>query len=479
VIDRDPRRQPPKCRARSAGLAGCLLALAACARPERPPLFLLVTVDTLRADHLGAYGSELALSPNLDALAGESLVFTRAYSPASFTVPSIAALLTGRYPEELGIWSNESGLPGSTATLASRLRAHGWQTAAVVSNFVLRADAGLATGFDLFDDRLPQLEAVRRLPERVASDTTDAALAALDACTARGRCFLWVHYQDPHGPYTPPAELRERYLARERAAPDGTRLLPVRPDHVGAGGIPNYQALPGQREVAFYRAGYDGEVRFVDEQVGRLLAGVERRGLRRRALIVFAADHGESLGEGDYWFSHGEHLTDVLVRVPLFLYAPGLPPGRRDDVAALVDVLPTLLRRLEGEAPPGPGRDLLADGAGGRASTPYLATLGGSTVPRHGVVAGDHKLVLSEDPGGERVELVRTGSDDADRQEEAPELVASLRSLLETLQRGLERRYAERRRSLSAEDLRKLQALGYVSGADGKATPGPAAPASP
>ncbi|TFG93919.1 MAG: hypothetical protein E4H11_07765, partial [Myxococcales bacterium] len=232
-------------------LAAVAIAAVGCARTPPPRVLLLVTVDTLRADHLGAFGSDLGLTPHLDALARESLVFEAAYAAAPLTLPSLATLFTGRYPEELGIRSNESTLPAGVPTLATELRARGWRTGAVISNFVLREGSGLARGFDRYDDALPRREAVRRWPERIARDATDAALGFLDACAAE-RCFVWVHYQDPHGPYDPPPGRREGQLPRASEAPDARRRLPVASDHAGIGAIPAYQFLGGRRDVAFY-----------------------------------------------------------------------------------------------------------------------------------------------------------------------------------------------------------------------------------
>ncbi len=437
------------------------LATVACERLPPPRVLLLVTVDTLRADHLGAYGSELRLTPHLDALADESLVFEAAYAAAPLTVPSIASLLTGRLPEELGIRSNESALPAGEPTLATDLRERGWRTAAVVSNFVLRKGSGLARGFDRYDDALPQREAVRRWPERSARDATDVALDLLDAC-AGGRCFVWVHYQDPHGPYDPPPGRRERQLPRASQAADAARRLPVAADHAGIGAIPAYQYLGGRRDVAFYRAGYRGEVEYVDQEIGRLLAGVRERGLEASAVVVFAADHGESLGERDVWFAHGEHLTDEQVRVPLLLRVPGRAPARRSDVATLVDLRPTLLQLLEGSRPAGAaGRDLFAPGAGRAASRPYLATLLGSGARRFALVDAGHKLVLSEDPGGERAELYRLGREDHDLAAASPELLGSLRERLASVRQALVTPPDETPQALSAEERARLRALGY------------------
>jgi arylsulfatase A-like enzyme len=413
----------------------------------------------LRADRLGAYGSTRALTPAIDALAARSVVFTSAYAPASFTVPSLAALMTGRYPEELGIWTNESAFTDSVPTLAGVLTTHGWYTSAVVSNWVIRSGPGLERGFAHYDDTYPDMEASRMMPERRAQATTDAALAALERCLTP--CFLWVHYQDPHGPYTPPEDLRARYLAREREAPDGRRLLPEG-DHNGFGGIPGYQQLGDEREVAFYRSGYDAEVRHLDEHIGRFLEAFEARGFAERAVIVFAADHGESLGEDDCWFAHGALLSDVLVRVPLFVRVPGAVPGRRDELVSLVDVLPTLLPLLTGKPAEDerPGRDLFAPGAAARPSRPYLANLGDNAVPQWAVVEGDYKLLVEERDGDERVRLLRRG-DDAEVIEPLPEVRARLDASLRATRSAL-RRKAETRQMLSPFDRERMKALGYA-----------------
>jgi arylsulfatase len=462
------RQSRPSAPTRLLCLAWSLLLAACGGAPPPPDVLLLITVDTLRADRLGAFGSPLGLTPNIDALAEESAVFTAAYAAASFTLPSMSALMTGRHPQELGIFRNESVLPETVPTLATVLRDRGWQTQAVVSNFVLRRVSGIGIGFDVFDDEFPQQEAVRKWPERIAADATDAALQLLDRCREMpdARCFLWVHYQDPHGPYTPPGHLRDRELERERGTPDGTRVLPVSEDHAGMGAIPDYQVLDEHRDVAFYRAGYHAEIRYLDDEIGRLLRGLAPRGLAERTLVAFAADHGEGLGEDDYWFGHGEYLSDPLVRVPLLFRLPGRKPQRRDDVAALSDVLPTLVAAV-GEAPidpAPPGRDLLAPGAEKSASRPYLATLGGSSRPRFGLVEGDYKLVISERNGVWDGRLTRRGRGGIDLSAAAPQIAGRMRKRLKRIQSRMERGRAETRQELSQEEREHLRALGYVDG---------------
>lgn len=416
-------------------LAGALLVLAGCGpRHEPPPLVLLVTVDSLRFDRLGAHGSRLDLSPNIDALAHSSELFSTTYAASPTTLPSLAALHSGRYPSRIGVLGDDASLRTGTETLATALAAHGFDTRAVVSARVLRAESGLAAGFAVYDDEFPGAE-------RTAPDTTDAALRQLEACTADAStpCFLWVHYQDPDGPYRAPGELAAQRLEDERRAPDGRRLLPVADDDLGLGGIPVFQVQGDEREVAWYRAAYDAEVAHVDEHLGRLLDEIADRGLKQRALVVFTSDHGEALGERDVWFSHGEHLDDPVLRVPLFIRRPGAEPDVRNDPVSHVDLLPTVLALATGAAPDPdrPGRDLFAEGAERKGSTPFLAALGRATVPRFGLVRGNYKLVMWRPDGGQWLaELYRSGQEPANIAAEQPEIVDRLVQDLLALQGG-------------------------------------------
>jgi arylsulfatase A-like enzyme len=443
-----------------------LLAVLAsgCASDQRPRALLVITVDTLRADRLKMYGSSLELMPNVDELAALSDVFRRAYAPAPFTLASISALLTGRYPGELGIVNNLSVVPAGTETLAGALQGRGWRTGAVISSFVLREACGLNVGFDEYDATYPAVEARRPVPERTAADTTDAALRMLDRLTSdrTSRVFLWVHFQDPHGPYTPPPSLRERYLDAERRAPDGRRRLGMSGDDSGIGGIPGYQFAEGEFEVAYYRAGYNGEAQHVDEHIGRLLRGLADRGLAAKTITVFAADHGEGLGEGDYWFAHGEYLTEALVRVPLIIGVPGRRPRAHDRIASLLDVLPTLAPRLGIALAPGlPGRDLLADD-GSQPSTVHLSTLGESKVRRVGLVKESYKYVTTLGPGARSRQLFQLGSDDDDVLREVPEVAQAMQAELAAFEARFASGATPRAQSLTPADRARLEALGYV-----------------
>ena len=303
--------------------------------------------------------------------------------------------------------------------------------------------------------------------ERIAPNTTTDALACLDRLRADGDpVFLWVHFQDPHGPYTPPEELLAEELAVERARPGADHTLPFGDDHRGLGTIPDYQRLGDENTVARYLAAYHAEIRFLDAEIGRLLDGVRARGLYDDALVVFTADHGEGLGEDDYWFAHGEYLSDALVRVPLFVRRPGAAPGRRAEVAGLTDLMPTLLAQCDVAVPPElPGRDLFAPGAAETPSEILLATLHASSLPRFGMIRDGRKYLVTLDGSGEVAEerLHRLGAEDVDLAPDAPDLAAlraDLMALIVRLSTGAEAHEQE----LSDDEQRALDALGYGGG---------------
>ena len=271
--------------------------------------------------------------------------------------------------------------------------------------------------------------------------------------------LLWVHYQDPHGPYTPPPDHAQRARQLE---PEAGRLEVLQSNHGGAG-IPAYQALGDERDVADYRAAYRGEVAYTDAEIGRLLEGLAERQLLRSTLIAFTADHGEALGEHEVYFAHGHDLTDELVRVPLLLRGPGLEPGRRQDVVSLLDLYPTLLRQLGvPEAGGASGRDLLAPGAEQTDSVPYLDTLSYGPMQRSGLVAEGYKLILTWQDGVWRARLFRRGHEQVDLSAPAAELAARLRARLGGLQQQmLLARRPEQIQQLMPVERARLEALGY------------------
>ena len=287
-----------------------------------PPNVLLITIDTLRWDHVGAYGATGVATPALDSLAARGVRFETAIAHVPLTGPSHASILTGLTPVRHGVRDNGAFvLAPALPTLATKLRAGGYTTAGFISGFPLERRFGFANGFETYDDRLPRGRSARdaAATERHADETTDRVIAWLSgrprpAAAANGGApwFLWVHYFDPHAPYEPPLEYLRKYA-----------------DHP-----------------------YDGEIAFVDAQIGRLFDHLSGRGDLAQTVVLVTADHGESLGEhGED--THGVFIYDATLRVPWIMAGPGVPAGRVASIVARgVDVLPTLLDLAGLAAPP-------------------------------------------------------------------------------------------------------------------------------
>lgn len=298
-------------------LAGCSEGVGGGAAPES---LLLVTLDTVRADRLGSYGYAAAETPWLDRLAREGVRFEQASASVPLTLPSHASLLSGLLPPHHGLRNNGAGVfPEGTSTLATLLSGSGYRTGAFIGAFVLDRRFGLGRGFEVYDDEIPRdpTAGVVLEAERPGREVVDRALAWLGQDSSRP-FFLWVHLYDAHAPYAPPSPWRERH--------------PGRP--------------------------YDGEISSVDEQVGRLLEELEKRGLAGRTAVAVVADHGEGLGEHGE-LTHGLLLYEPTLRVPFLLRSPGLPAGSviRTPVS-LVDLAPTLAGLLGKSLTPPSGRAL-------------------------------------------------------------------------------------------------------------------------
>jgi arylsulfatase A-like enzyme/Flp pilus assembly protein TadD len=289
--------------------------LAAAQTPVQPPTnVVLITIDTLRADHVGCYGYKQVKTPTIDSLAAEGARFERAFAVVPVTLPSHSTMLTGTYPMLSGMHDfSGNKLSPQQPTLASILRQAGYVTGAVVGSAVLDSRFGLNQGFDFYYDHFDFSrldEANLDEMERPGNIVADVALDWLGK-NAQKKFFLWMHLYDPHYPYRPP----EPY-AREYA------------DHL-----------------------YDGEIAFADEQVGRLVRYLKDKGLYRSTLIVLSGDHGESLGEhGEK--THGFYIYNATMRVPLIIRLPESTPARTvADPVSLVDLMPTVLAALGMEIP--------------------------------------------------------------------------------------------------------------------------------
>jgi arylsulfatase len=439
-------------RARALALAAGAALLACGGGPALPPPrhLVLVSVDTLRADHLGFLGYPRARTPHLDALAAESLVFERAYSHSSATLPAVASLLTGRLPGGHTALSNFERIPETVPTLAAPLAEAGFATAGFIGNYVLRRGQGFDPHFQVYTTGFLEKEEVRGFPENSAAVLTDLAVGWIGRREPGQRFFLWVHYQDPHGPYTPPD------FDRGAAAEPGPDL-PESPTNSGRNAIPKYQWL-GHGHLPEYVARYDGEIAETDRQIGRLIEALRERRLLDESLLVFTADHGEAFGEAKLYAAHGEDLSDVLLRVPLVLRIPGRAPERRRDQVRHIDVAPTALELLGVPVPESLDGTSLLVPEGDRVVAAQMGSAAAG-IGLRAVRTGEFKLVETRPPGRIVVRDLRNGGRILGDAEE-PEVRARL---LETLDRLAPfTPYAGPSKPLSDEECQNLKALGYL-----------------
>jgi choline-sulfatase len=386
---------------------------------------LLITIDTLRADAIGAYGKASALTPWMDRLAAAGVRFDDAHAHNVVTLPSHANILSGRYPLDHGVRDNAGfRFPAGVETLATLLEARGYATAAFVSAFPLASRFGLGRGFDVYEDSFVDAAARPAFleQERSGAETVELARRWIEAQADRP-VFCWVHLFEPHAPYQP----AEPFASRFRSDP------------------------------------YQGDVAAADAALGPLLEPLMARGDDGRTLVVLTADHGESLGEhGEA--THGILAYEATLRVPLILYQPRLFRPRVESAPARhVDLLPTILDALALPRPEGlPGRSLLSPpSVPAETITTYFEALSGQLnrgwAPLHGVIQDRRKYVELPVP-----ELYDLRADPAEAKNAAatePLRLESLRAALAPLRSGDR---GIRRTRESAETRERLKSLGYV-----------------
>lgn len=404
-------------------------------RGHRPNV-LLITIDTLRWDHVGCYGAAQAATPVLDALAARGVRFETAIAHAPLTAPSHASILTGLTPVRHGVHDNGAFvLAPDIPRIATMMHAAGYATAAFVSGFPLDRRFGFASGFDLYDDRLPRGNAPRGAgeTERKADATTARVLdwwprprASADAASAGRPWFVWVHYFDPHAAYDPPDEYRRRFAANP----------------------------------------YDGEVAFVDAQIGRLFARLTGIDRLDDTIVLVTADHGESLGDhGEE--THGVFVYDATLRVPWIVAGARVPAGRVvQTVARGVDVVPTLLDLAGVQIPAGlDGRSLRAalDGRAMSDEPAYVESLLASRNFGWAALRGlrDARWKYIAAPRAELYDVAQDPRESANQIERQPERVRSMSRDLDAALRAPARSAA---RPVDAEAAGRLRALGYVTG---------------
>jgi len=336
-----------------SGLLANSIPISGCSKKNKPkPPIILITVDTLRADHLGCYGYSRNTSPVIDQFAKESMLFENCFSHAPKTTLSFPSILSGYLPHETGIVNNNS-LPDKNLMIAEILQKEGYKTAAVIGNYILRKKRGWSQGFDIYDDNMGSKEVNRPQPEKTAKEVTNSAIELLGKFHEE-QLFMWVHYQDPHGPYTAPEHFKKIFLDHNKKP----KNLKTNDSVSGKGGIPDYQVLDSNRDFNYYVSQYDSEIRYQNEQLKLFIDALKNYGLYDDALIIFTSDHGENMGEHNYYFSHGENLYNSLIHVPLILKYGDKLSGRRQEYVQHIDIVPTILNILGLEASHFRGLDL-------------------------------------------------------------------------------------------------------------------------
>ncbi|MBY0278415.1 sulfatase [Candidatus Binatia bacterium] len=465
---RGPLRAALAVLAIGALVAGIALAPAARSQPN----LILVTVDTLRADHLGFAGYPRDTSPNLDALAREGTWFPACFSQSATTGAAHASLFTSLPPKDTGVTANSQHFPTDVASIMSALHGAGYATAGFVSSVVVGRKSKLQDHFDHFDDELTTKEQNRQERyERPADQTVAAALEWIAAAPKDRPFFVWIHLIDPHGPYAAPVD-PDRYVG-DAYYGSIESSIPLSDADWQPGTIPHYQALGGSTDPRYYVARYDAEIRFMDAALGTLVKTLAADGLATDTLLAITADHGETLAEPGHrhYFSHGVITYDETVRIPLVIREPRgerrLDAIERTRPLSSLDLAPTLLALLRVPIPPAfQGRNLLRTPLDPAAAIVSLGGYGTDKLEQQigtqfSVRRGPLRFIVNSKDGSE--ELYDVASDPG----ETRNLIASPPAELAALRAPIDATLGKSRmgapeQPLSDQQKAALKALGYV-----------------
>lgn len=475
--------------------------------PAGAPNVLLVTLDTTRADHVGAYGHVID-TPAFDRIAKEGALFLDASAVAAVTGPSHASMLSGAGPWDHGVLLNGIPVPQDRTLLAEVLHDRGWSTGAFVSSYVLSGSYGFRRGFQVYDDDFGSIPGAQSLLvprllamferhfhpdaelERRGGDTVDHALTWIG--DQRGAWFAWVHLFDAHGPYEPPPPFDTRYYQGDPRDPAHTSMKDVK-------NVAAYlkKSLEGITDVNYVTAEYDGEISYADAQLARLLDAVDTR----NTLVLVIGDHGESLGEHGVWFNHGDDLYEASVHVPFAMRWPGrVNEGVRvEQPFEGTDLAPTVLAIVGVPTAPSmtglSSAGLVGDFEGnGRIEARSLcfdrpANVAGRergeiTKPKWRMAglrgAGSRYIQRETGQGPEYFDLVvdPTGENDIYANVACSEPGRQLLEILDAHAKELFLSTASERSAgdVGEEERKKLEALGYLAGTDGEEGAAPVAP---
>jgi arylsulfatase A-like enzyme len=428
--------------------------------PAEPPdlkNIIIISVDTLRADHLGCYGYPLNTSPEIDAFSRDGLLFSRSYTITPLTSPAFASMLTSLPPHKHGSKRNGLSIYNNIHTLPWFLKSHGYACAAFISNWSLRKKlCGLDRHFDLYDEVLGKKRWMGILnTEGEARNVTQRASTWLEKNQDK-RIFLWVHYTEPHAPYIFHRKFRFDFQKKNKFLyPAGTQFQKIEK--------------------------YDSEIGLTDFYIGKMIAKIKSLGLYRDALIIFNSDHGESFGEHKY-FRHGRNLYNSTLLVPLIIKLPGNRPEKRirNDYASILDISPTILSILKIPLPPQmEGINLMVRDS---RKTVFFETYKGRAIfkkgikfktrvypIKYGLVRNSRKIILNDK--SRRFEVFNLKNDGFElnniykyKDNKFLALESELKHYAKTAKDCIKetRKYHLNPSKLSPEDIEKLKSLGYI-----------------
>jgi arylsulfatase A-like enzyme len=460
-----------KKRLKSTALAAALILITlapGCQRKETAPRHLiLVSLDTVRQDHLSVYGYYRDTGPGLEALARESITFTRAYTPLPSTWPAHFSLMTSRPPPVIGVLANGQRPADDTAPmLAEMLSEQGFLTAAVIGSAVFKPPGGIERGFGEFDNRISTKHdpARRTLPNKYARGADEVVDRSIDWIASRDpnkRFFLWMHFWDAHGPYFPPPEYRDRYKTDEALA----RTMRERSQAETF----NYMDKVISTEWAINN--YDGAIRFIDDELGRFWRFLRKEGIYDGSLIIIFSDHGEGLNEHGIYI-HGPVIYQTSVHVPLIIRLPRAAHGGKviDSMANLMDLAPTALELLEAPELPGAFGQSLAPLIKGKTRAEERSFMLESVYKPHkgedapermfGVVDSKWKYIRFEGGGEALFDLEADPNELENVSETHRKQLIRMRRQLSAFREEYDK-YAKPAREITPEMKRMLEALGY------------------
>jgi len=407
---------------------------------------LVITIDTLRADSIGAYGYEPAITPNLDKLAREGVLFENCYSPVPLTLPSHSSIFTGRYPPAHGVRDHGTYmLPEAEITLAEKMKEKGYHTFGLVSAFVLLSKFGISQGFDVFDDSLETHKMYNNFISEIPATSVYKKFLHWFEKNHNKQFFAWIHLYDPHTPYKAPKQYAEKFK----------------------------DDLKGQ---------YDAEIAFTDEVVGKIIAVLERKNILENTLVVIMSDHGEAFGEHEEQ-GHGIFCYDEVLKVPMIFYNLELLPQkglRVKNRVNLVDFMPTILELYGMDIPSGvQGKSFASLLTGENESEQrnfYFESMHGKEemnwAPLTGIIDGNYKYIslpeselydLEKDSGEKENLFLKKKSIGLELDKKLVKQVAALSG---------SKNATDARRQMSTEDIGHLASLGYISDVSDKTSIG-------